>query len=52
LLAQVSAQERQKFVQVQWRAAWEANKDRIYWDKNARCFRLMLVSSREHLAGS
>jgi hypothetical protein len=32
-----------KFVQEQWRAAWEANKDRLYWDESARCFRLMPV---------
>jgi len=41
-----------KFVQEQWRAAWEANKERIYWDENARCFRLMLVATRERQAGS
>jgi len=29
-----------RFVQRQWRAAWNANKDRIYWDANARCFRV------------
>ena len=29
-----------KFVQDQWRAAWNANKDRVYWDEQARCFRL------------
>ncbi len=29
-----------KFVQDQWLAAWNKNKDRIYWDENARCFRL------------
>jgi hypothetical protein len=40
-----------KFVQEQWRAAWEANKDRIYWDESARCFRLMLVTSQERLPG-
>jgi hypothetical protein len=28
------------FVQNQWLAAWNANKDRIYWDAQARCFRL------------
>ncbi len=32
-----------KFVRDQWLAAWETNKDRVYWDENARCFR---VSSR------
>ncbi len=41
-----------KFVQDQWRAAWEANKDRIYWDETAHCFRLMPAISRERLAGS
>ena len=40
-----------KFVQEQWRAAWEANKDRIYWDESARCFRLMLVTSQQRLTG-
>jgi hypothetical protein len=29
-----------KFVQDQWLAAWKENKNRIYWDDNARCFRL------------
>ncbi|HVP46052.1 MAG TPA: hypothetical protein VMT32_05695 [Bryobacteraceae bacterium] len=29
-----------KFVQDRWRAAWNANADRVYWDENARCFRL------------
>jgi hypothetical protein len=29
-----------KFVQDQWLAAWKKNKDRIYWDDKARCFRL------------
>jgi hypothetical protein len=29
-----------KFVQDQWLAAWNANKDRVYWDETARCFRL------------
>jgi hypothetical protein len=29
-----------KFVQNQWLAAWNANKDRVYWDERARCFRL------------
>ncbi len=29
-----------KFVQAQWLAAWTANKDRVYWDKTARCFRV------------
>ncbi|MBS1851032.1 MAG: hypothetical protein JST79_08990 [Acidobacteria bacterium] len=29
-----------KFVQSQWQAAWEKNKDNIYWDAKARCFRV------------
>jgi len=29
-----------KYVQDQWSAAWNANKDRAYWDAQARCFRL------------
>jgi hypothetical protein len=29
-----------KFVQEQWLAAWNANKDRVFWDEHARCFRL------------
>jgi hypothetical protein len=29
-----------QFVQAQWLAAWKANKDHIYWDNDARCFRL------------
>jgi hypothetical protein len=29
-----------KFVQDQWLAAWNANKDRVYWDEKARCFRV------------
>lgn len=28
------------FIQRQWLAAWNANKDRIYWDADARCFRI------------
>ena len=29
-----------KFVQDQWLAAWNKNKDRINWDEKNRCFRL------------
>ena len=29
-----------KFVQGQWLAAWNKNKDRIYWDDDAHCFRV------------
>jgi hypothetical protein len=28
-----------KFVQEQWSAAWNATKDRVYWDTQAKCFR-------------
>jgi hypothetical protein len=28
------------FIQKQWLAAWSANKDRVYWSAEARCFRL------------
>ena len=27
-------------IQAKWRNFWNANKDRIYWDEKARCFRL------------
>jgi hypothetical protein len=33
-----------KFVQNQWLAAWNANKDRVYWDTQARCFRLTPIT--------
>jgi hypothetical protein len=29
-----------KFVQDRWLSAWNANKERVYWDETARCFRL------------
>jgi hypothetical protein len=29
-----------KFVQDRWLTAWNANKDRVYWDAQSRCFRL------------
>jgi hypothetical protein len=29
-----------KFIQDQWFAAWKKNKDRVYWNEEARCFRL------------
>ena len=29
-----------KSIQAQWRAAWHANRDRIYWVQSARCFRV------------
>jgi hypothetical protein len=40
-----------KFVQDQWRAAWDANKDRIYWDEKARCFRVVPLASQGELVG-
>jgi len=40
-----------RFVQEQWTAAWNAHKDSIYWDENARCFKLRLVASQDELAG-
>jgi hypothetical protein len=36
-----------KFVQDQWLAAWKANKDRVYWDEQARCFRLSAETGRD-----
>ena len=30
-------------IQTRWTAFWEANKERIYWDEKARCFRLAAV---------
>lgn len=27
-------------IQSEWRTAWEAHKDQVYWDEDARCFRL------------
>jgi hypothetical protein len=35
-----------KFVQKQWEAAWDAHKGDIYWDTQARCFRLGLAGSQ------
>ncbi len=29
-----------KYVQDRWLAAWNANKDRIYWDEQTRCYRI------------
>jgi hypothetical protein len=29
-----------KFIQDKWLAAWNANKDRVYWNEEGRCFRL------------
>jgi len=36
-----------KFVQDQWLAAWQKNKDRVYWNEQARCFRLYPQSKHE-----
>jgi len=33
-----------KFVQEHWQKAWDANKDRIYWDEKACCFRVSAKS--------
>jgi hypothetical protein len=33
-----------KFVQNQWLAAWSTNKNRVYWDEQARCFRLTPIT--------
>lgn len=30
-----------KDIQSHWEAFWELNKERIYWDDKARCFRLV-----------
>ena len=36
-----------KFVQDQWLIAWNANKDRIYWNGKTRCFRLTPSLSKQ-----
>ncbi len=41
-----------KFVQEQWQAAWEANKDHIYWDNKTRCFKLATQPFRGELVGN
>jgi hypothetical protein len=41
-----------KFVQEQWQTAWEANKDHIYWDDKARCFKLSTQPFRGELVGN
>jgi hypothetical protein len=38
-----------KFVQNQWLAAWNKNKSRVYWNSEARCFRLSPESNRVQL---
>jgi hypothetical protein len=34
-----------EFVQQQWLAAWNANKERVFWDEKATCFRVALPHS-------
>jgi hypothetical protein len=29
-----------QYVQTKWMAAWTVNRDRVYWDNDARCFRV------------
>jgi len=29
-----------KDIQTRWMEFWKANQEKIYWDENARCFRL------------
>jgi hypothetical protein len=41
-----------KFVQEQWQAAWDANKDHIYWDESARCFKLSTRPFQGELVGN
>jgi hypothetical protein len=38
-----------KFVQVQWLAVWNKNKDRVFWDEKARCFRVSSQPKLKHL---
>jgi hypothetical protein len=33
-----------KFVQDQWLAAWNASERGVYWDEDARCFRLSPIA--------
>lgn len=37
-----------KFIQDQWLAAWNKNKDLIFWDDKARCFRVSSQSQLKH----
>jgi len=39
-----------KFIQNQWLIVWNANKNRVYWDSVARCFKLRRV--RPNLSAS
>jgi hypothetical protein len=36
-----------KSIQDHWLAAWNANKDRVYWDAQSRCFRLAENTNRK-----
>jgi hypothetical protein len=36
----VLKQHGRRFIQDDWLMAWNRNKDHVYWDKKARCFRL------------
>lgn len=36
-----------QFVQDQWLAAWNANKDRVYWDEKDRCFRVSVKIEKQ-----
>jgi hypothetical protein len=38
-----------KFVQDQWLAAWSKNKDLIYWDDKARCYRVFSQPKQKEL---
>lgn len=39
-----------KFVQEQWLVAWNKNKDRVFWDEKARCFRVSPQQKTKGLA--
>jgi hypothetical protein len=41
-----------KFVQDQWFAAWEKNKDRVYWNEESRCFRVRPESKAPRVPGN
>jgi hypothetical protein len=41
-----------KFVQDQWSAAWKKNKERVYWNEEARCFRLQPESKLPRIPGN
>ena len=37
---QLLKKHERKLIQNQWFTAWNANKNRVYWDTRARCFRI------------